>query len=49
MFKNLEAACGGRINPETLTQFQAAMREYEVFMRDLRNLMAPKQEDSRGR
>ena len=42
-FPNLEAACGGRINPETLKQFQKAMREYEEFMAGLSVMLAPKE------
>jgi hypothetical protein len=37
-FENLKKACGGAINPETLTQFEIAMREYEVFMSGMREL-----------
>lgn len=40
-FKNLEAACGGRINPETLRKFALAMREYEKFMEGLGALLGP--------
>ena len=40
----LEAACGGKLNPETLRQFQQAMREYDDFMNGLSALLAPKQE-----
>jgi hypothetical protein len=38
----LEAACGGKLTPETLTQFQQAMREYERFMDGLGALLAPR-------
>jgi hypothetical protein len=41
-FSNLEAACGGSINPDTLRRFQAAMREYEQFMVGLDALLTPK-------
>jgi len=37
-FEYLKKACGGVLNPETLTDFQIAMREYEVFMRGMREL-----------
>jgi hypothetical protein len=40
-YKNLTAACGGRINPETLAQFQKAIREYEMFMVELGKMFAP--------
>ena len=40
-FKNLEAACGGVLNIETLTKFQLAMREYEEFMAGMRELLRP--------
>jgi hypothetical protein len=40
-FENLEAACGGAINPETLEKFQAAMKEYTEFMYGLNALFAP--------
>ena len=40
-FATLQAACGGRINPETLAQFQKAMREYEAFMALGREMFAP--------
>lgn len=40
-FPALEKACGGRINPETLTEFQQAMREYQEFMSGMRQMMAP--------
>jgi hypothetical protein len=39
-FEYLKKACGGVLNPETLTDFQIAMREYEVFMRGMRELFA---------
>ena len=42
-FPNLEACCGGTINPETLRRFQKAMREYEHFMRGLEALLAPRE------
>jgi hypothetical protein len=44
-FPNLEACCGGTINPENLRRFQKAMREYEVFMRGLEALFAPRHRD----
>lgn len=37
-FANLKAACGGSLSPETLTQFEAAMREYKVFMHGMREM-----------
>ena len=40
-FAKLTKACGGKLNVETLTEFQEAMREYEVFMRGMRELLAP--------
>jgi len=40
-YPNLEAACGGVINPDTLLTFQKAMREYEVLMSGMRQLLAP--------
>jgi hypothetical protein len=40
-FANLEAACGGVLNIETLTRFQLAMREYEDFMSGMRELLRP--------
>jgi hypothetical protein len=43
-FSNLEAACGGSINPDTLRRFQVAMREYEMFMDSLGAMLAPRQE-----
>ena len=43
-FKNLEAACGGTINPDTLRTFQIAMREYSEFMRGVEAMFAPRQE-----
>lgn len=43
---NLEAACGGKLNPETLKRFQLAMREYEDFMDGLGAMLAPKKEDA---
>jgi hypothetical protein len=50
-FANLEACCGGIINPESLTRFQLAMREYEVFMAGMREMLRCKQcrDDGRGR
>lgn len=36
-FANLTAACGGQISIESLTRFQLAMREYEVFMAGIRD------------
>lgn len=38
---HLEKACGGVLNPESLTEFQLAMREYENFMGGMRELLAP--------
>lgn len=43
-YGNLMAACGGKINPDTLKRFQIAMREYEEFMVGLGALLAPKDE-----
>jgi len=40
-FEHLKKACGGVLNPETLTDFQRAMREYEVFMAGMREMFAP--------
>ena len=40
-FATLTKACGGKLNVETLTEFQKAMREYEVFMSGMRELLAP--------
>jgi hypothetical protein len=40
-YANLEAACGGVLNVETLTRFQIAMREYEEFMGGMRELLRP--------
>jgi hypothetical protein len=37
-FETLKKACGGVLNPETLTEFQTAMREYEVFMSGMREM-----------
>jgi len=37
-FESLKKACGGVLNPETLTEFQKAMREYEVFMAGMREM-----------
>ena len=45
-FETLKKACGGVLNPETLTDFQRAMREYEVFMDGMRELFAPVGEDA---
>lgn len=44
-FENLKDACGGVLNPETLTKFQQAMREYEVFMREMRGLFGIEEDD----
>lgn len=43
-YPNLEAACGGVINPDTLRRFQLAMREYAHFMSGLEQLLAPREE-----
>jgi hypothetical protein len=40
-FATLTKACGGALTIETLTEFQKAMREYEVFMSGMRELLAP--------
>jgi hypothetical protein len=40
-FATLTKACGGALTVETLTEFQKAMREYEVFMSGMRELLAP--------
>lgn len=45
-FENLEHACGGRINPESLERFRLAMREYHLFMKQLGELLAPKKENT---
>ena len=31
-YANLTKACGGALTIESITQFQVAMREYEIFM-----------------
>lgn len=49
MFENLEKACGGRINPETLAgialdlEFQttAVKQEYRLFMQMVAEMFAP--------
>jgi hypothetical protein len=41
-FKHLTAACGGKLNPDTLEVFQRAMAEYEVFMDGMRRMFAPR-------
>jgi hypothetical protein len=41
-YPNLEACCDGKLNPEMLQRFQAAMREYRVFMDGLSALLAPR-------
>ena len=57
-FEYLKKACGGVLNPETLTDFQIAMREYEVFMGGMREMffgpedaenLAAEMEDKRDR
>lgn len=40
-FARLEKACGGAINPETLTEFAKTVREYEEFMEMGRRMFAP--------
>jgi len=40
-FATLTKACGGALTIESLTEFQQAMREYEVFMRGMGELLAP--------
>lgn len=40
-FATLTKACGGVLNIETLTEFQKAMREYEVFMDGMGQMLAP--------
>ena len=40
-FANLTKACGGSLTIESLTEFQLAMREYEIFMGGMRELLAP--------
>ena len=40
-FENLEQACGGSINPDTLERFAKAMREYDEFMGGLGRLLGP--------
>jgi hypothetical protein len=47
-FENLKKACGGAINPETLAQFEIAMREYEVFMEGMRELFFGPCDDGEG-
>lgn len=37
-FENLKKACGGSINPESLEEFEKAMREYKEFMGGMREL-----------
>jgi hypothetical protein len=48
-FTNLEKACGGRISVESLTEFQQAMREYEVFMDGMGALLRPRDPKERAR
>lgn len=40
-YEALTKACGGVINPDTLTEFQRAMREYREFMSGARAMFAP--------
>jgi hypothetical protein len=40
-FANLTKACGGSLTIESLTEFQLAMREYEIFMSGMREMLAP--------
>jgi hypothetical protein len=40
-FANLTACCDGNLSIENLERFQRAMREYEVFMAGMRELLAP--------
>jgi len=47
-FEALLKACGGVLNPETLSEFQRAMREYEVFMGGLRELLRPMSDPEPG-
>jgi len=42
-YPNLEACCGGAINPDSLRRFKLAMHEYERFMDGLERLFAPRQ------
>jgi len=52
-FKNLERACGGNINPDTLRVFERNLRqqepdaivEYAEFMKGMRALFAPVEEN----
>jgi hypothetical protein len=48
-FEYLTKACGGVLNPETLTDFQRAMREYEVFMAGMREMFAPLRDTTKER
>jgi len=43
-YANLTKACGGALTIESITQFQVAMREYEIFMDGMRQLLAPADE-----
>ena len=47
-FEYLKKACGGVLNPETLTDFEKAMREYEVFMSGMRELFFGPCDDGEG-
>ena len=44
-FATLKKACGGSLSIEALTEFQKALREYEVFMSGMRELLAPLDEE----
>lgn len=47
-YKRLEKACGGFINPESLEEFEMAMREYKRFMGGMREMFGePANERSR--
>ena len=47
-YEKLAKACGGRINPESLEEFEQAMREYKRFMGGMREMFAePANERSR--
>jgi hypothetical protein len=39
-YKNLEMCCGGEITRESITRFQRAMVEYEIFHDRMSRLLA---------
>lgn len=47
-YKNLEAACGGRITIEALENFPRVIREYEEFMEMGRRMFAPLDEKEKS-